>query len=81
MLKEWQHVLYYSWVCEAVFGFKEAGLKLDVTTWSRGSRNQSQVYNYNMQNSCILEMYEDKRKPVYTVQVVIPILKIISWGW
>ncbi len=27
-------------VHEAVFGFKEAGLKLGVTTWSRGSCNQ-----------------------------------------
>ncbi len=31
-------------VHEAVFGFKEAGLKLGVTTWSRGSCNQSVLY-------------------------------------
>ena len=28
-------------VCEAGFGFNDTGLKLDVTRWVRGSRNQS----------------------------------------
>ena len=25
--------MFYTWVLEAVFGFKEGGLKLDVTMW------------------------------------------------
>ncbi len=39
-------------VHEAVFGFKEAGLKLDVTTWSRGSCNQSKYFSLQFKKQC-----------------------------
>ena len=37
----WRETKYTN---EAVFGFKEAGLKLDVTIWSRGLRIQSDTF-------------------------------------
>ena len=43
-----------NWVHEAVFGFKEAGMKLDVTTQSTGSRKESNP-SFGMTQSNILK--------------------------